>query len=84
MLLVIIPLQKLIPFQNTASQTSYFIVYFPVLQCVIGSVVNYEKDPCGTASEHVYGIIKTEDSSHLAVNVRHATRVIEQAFEKYK
>ncbi|KAK7099571.1 hypothetical protein V1264_003694 [Littorina saxatilis] len=48
-----------------------------------GSVVPFEKDPVGTAAEHVYDIVNSKVDDTFHTSVRHAVSIIEQALDKY-
>ena len=44
----------------------------------------YEKDPIGTAAQHVYDIVNAEVDDLFHNSVRHAVGVIEEALDKYR
>ena len=63
-----------------------FVYVIAVLLTVVspGSLVSYEKDPIGTAAQHVYDIVdaKADDAFHSSV--RNAVTVIEEALDRYR
>ncbi|KAL8614318.1 hypothetical protein ACOMHN_007656 [Nucella lapillus] len=48
-----------------------------------GAVVVFEKDPIGTAAQHVYDIVGRESGDVFHTSVQHAVSVVEQALDTY-
>ncbi|PVD33276.1 hypothetical protein C0Q70_04529 [Pomacea canaliculata] len=49
-----------------------------------GTIVEYEKDPIGTAAEHVYDIVLSAQDDSFHLSVREAVQVVEKALDKYR
>ena len=47
-------------------------------------MVNYEKNPIGTALQHVYSLARTDASDAFRQRVGAAIQTVEQCFDKYR
>ena len=49
-----------------------------------GCIVEYEKNPIGTALEHVYSLAENDENIDFRKQLAHALQVVEECFDKYK
>lgn len=64
----------------------YFLFSYLSLWLILsaGTIVEYEKDPIGTAAEHVYDIVLSAQDDSFHLSVREAVQVVEKALDKYR
>lgn len=64
----------------------YFLFSYLSLWLILsaGTIVEYEKDPIGTAAEHVYDIVLSAQDDSFHLSVRETVQVVEKALDKYR